>query len=550
MFMTWMPKDDRLLRCERKERTYQLTKMLLSRQTLAIRLLTLCFTVYVSLALDASHDIPESADENCDFKLAFRKYQLILSWELKNRSIVPTHSTFQYTIMSKKESMKTVENCTNITRSFCDLTNVWQDMHETYIPMVEEFRGETLLVQCLGSITALNLSFEPPDFGIIGFADHINVVVQFPPVAPTIYGEDLHDQASLIIKEHSEDIDKRHEPKISGSFSGNFSYVINNLIPNTNYCISVYFEPRSSRTITKPPLKCVLLQPAQESGSSKSVKIVIVIVIFVSVAISIILTLRQIGYVCLHTEFPKVLIFHNFVVRIFPELPLSEEVNILEVISINKKKKVWGYNYGDESDSEDEAPLRTIAGGYTMHGLPGRLHSQVRTSPASSQASHLGDPADEESKEPERETQPQPQPPAAQGPSPGQKEGTSEPSERTEGLPQDPCPKVDDGNSSGGSGDKMTFNVDLNSVFLRVLHDDEEDSEEAALVLPPPEEVVDLEEDPQEMESSLLVPGGEKLQVLFPNLPPECLWTGDDLSDKSDTSSSDVDDIRDGYIMR
>lgn len=239
---------------------------------------------------------------------------------------------------------------------------------------------------------------------------------------------------------------------------------------------------------------------------------------------------------------PKNQIFRNFVVQIFPERPLSEEVNMLEVISVHRKKKVWDYNYDDESDTEDEAPLRTSATGYTMHGLTGRLLRQFRPSSASSQASYPEDPADEESEEPDKETEPLPQPPAAQGPSPGQRE---DPRERAEGLPHNRSPKDDGSNSTGGSGDKITFNVDLNSVFLRALHDDAEDSEEDALVLPP------LEEDPQETESSLLVPHGKKLQVLFPSLPPGCLWTGDDLSDESDATSSGADDdVRDGYIMR
>lgn len=227
----------------------------------------------------------------------------------------------------------------------------------------------------------------------------------------------------------------------------------------------------------------------------------------------------------------------------------------MEVFYINRKKKVWDYNYDDESDSENEVSPRTSEGGYTMHGLTNQLLSQIPISSATSHASHLEDPADEESEESEEETQPQPQPwpwpPAALGPNPGQREHTSEPCERTEGLPQDLYPEDNDSNSTEGSGGKITFNVNLNSVFLRVLHDDPEDSEETSLLLTPPEETVNLEEGSQETDPSFVVASGGKLQVLFPSLPPECLQAGDDLSDKSDTGSSDVDDdIRDGYIMR
>ena len=47
--------------------------------------------------------------------------------------------------------MKIVGDCTNITRSFCDLTDVWVNMTEMYIPKVVGFRGNTALVSCMGS---------------------------------------------------------------------------------------------------------------------------------------------------------------------------------------------------------------------------------------------------------------------------------------------------------------------------------------------------------------------------------------------------------------
>lgn len=45
--------------------------------------------------------------------------------------------------------MKIVEHCSNITASFCDLTDVWEVLPETYIPRVDGFRGNTMLVSCI-----------------------------------------------------------------------------------------------------------------------------------------------------------------------------------------------------------------------------------------------------------------------------------------------------------------------------------------------------------------------------------------------------------------
>lgn len=44
------------------------------------------------------------------------------------------------------------------------------------------------------------MSLEPPEFEIVGFTDHINVIVKFPPVIPKM----LHEeglQLSLVIKD-------------------------------------------------------------------------------------------------------------------------------------------------------------------------------------------------------------------------------------------------------------------------------------------------------------------------------------------------------------
>lgn len=79
---------------------------------------------------------------------------------------------------------------------------------------------------------------------------------------------------------------------------------------------------------------------------------------------------------------------------------------------------------------------------------------------------------------------------------------------------------------------------------MRVLDDDSE----VPPVLSLPEETVDLE-DPEEMETSLLVASGEGSQPSFPSSSVECLSSEDTPSEKSDTSKADVN-IADGYLMR
>lgn len=226
----------------------------------------------------------------------------------------------------------------------------------------------------------------------------------------------------------------------------------------------------------------------------------------------------------------------------FPELPPLEAVAVLEVIHINRKKKVWDYNYDDESDSDNEVAPRTSAGGYTMHGLIGRPLGPASASSATLQ--DCSDPDTEEADLPEPEAEAESESLLAPGPGPWPSERTGE-GYKGRGAPLVDPFSEDDSSSTERSGDRVIFNVDLNSVLVRVLDDD--DSE-----VPPglslPEETVKLE-DPDESETSLPVAseGGT-----WPRLPPpsvECLWPEDSPSEKSDTSESG-DDIRDGYLMR
>lgn len=204
---------------------------------------------------------------------------------------------------------------------------------------------------------------------------------------------------------------------------------------------------------------------------------------------------------------------------------------------------MWDYNYDDESDSDTEAALRTSGGGYTMHGLTVRPLGQTS---ATSTESQFTDPDSEEEPDlPEVDVEL----PTTPKCSPQRLELLSAPCERRESPLQDSFPE-EDYSSTEGSGGRITFNVDLNSVFLRVLDDeDSDDLEEAPLMISShPEEMVDPE-DPDNVQSSHLLASGEGTQLTFPSPSSEGLQSEDAPSDQSETSESDVD-LGDGYIMR
>ncbi|XP_008565344.1 PREDICTED: interferon alpha/beta receptor 2 [Galeopterus variegatus] len=276
--------------------------MLLSQNAAAIRSFNLFLMVYISLVFGISPALTDFSVEPCILNMTLRNFRSILSWELRNHSTVPTHYTLWYTVM-RPEDMKIVDNCANITRSFCDLTDEWEYISETYITRLIGFRGNTAVVSCSHSFhLAVDMSLEPPDFEIVGFTDHINVIVKFP----VILREELQFFLSLVIEEQSERLVKKHKPQITENVSGDFNYVIDQLLPNTNYCVSVYFEPYVLET-EKSPLKCTFLQPGQDSESAKIGGIITVFLI-VAVFISTIIILKWIGYICLRKNLPKVLI--------------------------------------------------------------------------------------------------------------------------------------------------------------------------------------------------------------------------------------------------
>ncbi|XP_030876207.1 interferon alpha/beta receptor 2 isoform X2 [Leptonychotes weddellii] len=121
--------------------------MLWSQNASPIRSQNLCLVVCISLVFGALSSLPDLSDKSCTFKVTLHNFRVILSWELKNHSIVPDHYTLQYTVI-RPDHVKIVEHCSNITASFCDLTDLWEVLPETYAITVDGFRGNTTLVTC------------------------------------------------------------------------------------------------------------------------------------------------------------------------------------------------------------------------------------------------------------------------------------------------------------------------------------------------------------------------------------------------------------------
>ncbi|XP_036983055.2 interferon alpha/beta receptor 2 isoform X2 [Artibeus jamaicensis] len=519
--------------------------MLWGRNACAVRPLTLCLLGYISLMFGISQPSLELSDDACDFNMVLRNFRPIISWKLKDPSVAPTRYTLWHTNLSDRREMEIIEHCTNITSPSCDVSHLWTDVSEIYELQLVGSRGNATLVRCFGSIfPELDMYLEPPEFEVAGFMDHIDVTLAFPPALPE--GQGLWQHFPVVIEERLEGIVKKHKLKINEDTKGNFTYILDRLIPNTTYCVSVYFSPRNMHNVIRSPLKCTHLQPARRSGSPEPAGMgaLIAVVMIVVVFVGALAMLRRVGYICLRSVPPKVLKFQNLSTWAFPELPPLEAMAVLEVININRKKKVWDYNYDDESDG-DETVVQASAGGYTMHRLAVRPVCPVSGSSAPLEDYSSPDVQEDELSEPETLSlmaPPEPRPWCSQcagGASKGQRTPPAGPEFEEDSV------------SVESSADRNFFNVDLNSVFVRVLEDSDT---EVPRVPSPAEETVDPE-DPNETGTSLPVASAQGSQLPVPSHPGEGQWLEDAPSDGSDTSESDVDvnadvNIGDGYLMR
>ncbi|XP_021065228.1 interferon alpha/beta receptor 2 isoform X1 [Mus pahari] len=504
----------------------------------AVGFLCLCLVVCESLETISPSAFDGYPDEPCTINMTIRNFRLILSWELENKSSPPANFTLWYTVMSKNEDLMKVKNCSDTTKSSCDVTAEWLEGMESYVAIVLVHRGDLTVCRCSDYIVPANAPLKPPEFEIIGFTDHINVTMEFPPVTSKIIREKMRSTPFVIKEQIGDSIRKQHKPKVN-NVTGNFTFVLKDLLPKTNYCVSVYFDDDPA---IKSPLKCIVLQPDQESGLSESAKVgIITSGLIVMFFVSTIIMLKRIGYICLKDNLPNVLNFHHFLTWIFPERSPSEAIDRLEIIPTNKKKRLWNYDYEDGSDSDEEVPTASVTG-YTMHGLTGKpLPQSSDTSASPEDPLHEEDSGAEESDEAGVGAGAEPQllTEAGVGPS----EDPSGPSERRKSVLKDSFPS-EDNSSMDEPGDNTIFNVNLNSVFLRVLHD-----KDASETLSLAEDAILLDEGPHRTESDLRIAGEDRTQPSLPSLPSQDLWTEDGSSEKSDTSDSDAD-VGDGYIMR
>ncbi|XP_068931019.1 interleukin-10 receptor subunit beta isoform X1 [Petaurus breviceps papuanus] len=507
--------------------------MLLNQCTLFIGLLLffpwepICFTWSYSL-----FDIPL---QSCILTMTSHNFQHILSWEVNNTGTIPSHYTVSYTVMSAVEEWKAVESCTNITKSSCNMTDIYET-HETYLANVTGFNGKEKLVECVNSFFPItDTILDPPEVSIYGFKDSINVTVHHPATLSQIKNKEKELFSVVVIKVQSSNTLNK-DLTVEMDDRENITTIIDSLIPNSNYCVSAHWDLQFSNNLMQSPLQCIMLSSSQESGSEKIAIISFTTSFSIFLIIILVTILKKTGYICRkQIPSPKGLDFSTVIHRPL-QLPYVK-ITRVDIIYKTKKKKMFN-DSDDKNDSDCESTQR-IENNYTVNGFTCRSQSQDSKFCWKEYNSTESDPDETESAEVD--------PPLSDTESATSYQLKTGPDKsRVRHI----WNHLSEGNTfSSRSDDCCNFNVNLSSVFVGDCGDDKGPEEDATQILLPV----------QEDKINLVDSDGTELQhithatcvktSLFHVPSKESLCSENSSSDESVSSESDVD-LGDGYIRR
>ncbi|XP_078513081.1 interferon alpha/beta receptor 2 [Lissotriton helveticus] len=295
--------------------------------------------------------------------LRSENFQHVLTWSPGNPSCTPSVYRVKYTDSLGDRKWHVPEHCSNTSSRSCDLTNELTDTWGSYL----------VQVQCLSSTGNDSQDSEapvelrpraqtllgPPAVHISACKGCINITLQSP--VSYLKSKDKSKMRSLIDEYNS----LYYTITLQGpglpkeikrvAHEENFTTFVDNLLPHTNYCISVVTSATSNlSTLRKSsPLKCIVT----DFSSSTTGSTVHAVILGVSLSIGVLLLLAGLflsGFICLNNNpLPKALTKISKKENVcFKMLP--EQVCPVEIQLIAKKKKVLECSIDeDESDGED-----------------------------------------------------------------------------------------------------------------------------------------------------------------------------------------------------
>ncbi|XP_061483773.1 interferon alpha/beta receptor 2-like isoform X2 [Rhineura floridana] len=244
-----------------------------------------------------------------------------------------------------RSNMKIVTECSNITRSFCNLTKEFTELCKTYIIVVELVTKSEVYSSNYPFLPHQDTCLATPQFNISACPNCANVTVKLSPSLLKVY----YELGYTVTVETSDLKEKRVDNKTRQE---SFHTIIGDLSPNTNYCIAVDVKSSVNEQCTPSVPKCIIIGSKNKSGH-----IIFPALggIFLSLAVGLALFgLYNTGFICVRwKKWPKVLnVTSQSAYLVFESDP--EEVCTVQATQ-ESNKKVWRYNYDDsESDVDDD----------------------------------------------------------------------------------------------------------------------------------------------------------------------------------------------------
>uniref|UniRef100_A0A8D0G7Y1 Interferon alpha/beta receptor 2 n=1 Tax=Sphenodon punctatus TaxID=8508 RepID=A0A8D0G7Y1_SPHPU len=495
--------------------------------------LCLYLLVYISILPPTLYSLAETSVIKQPFNVSMKSqnFQHILSWETGSNSTNSFYYRVRYIKQSSSKEWAIAKSCSNITRLFCNLTEEYEDINSRYVSYVERFTEAGVLKTSFVTLWPFyETSLGPPVVNLSACSSCINVTVKLPYSYCKKEGKvqsliDVYTELYYeITVKATNPQEKPFQNKMTTTQESSHT-VIEGLNPNANYCISVTVAANLNHNSIPSARKCITTrsdsQPSSQPGH-------VIGPVFGGALVSLTVVALLLGlYVTGFIHFkgkpwPKVLEIarklHCTVYELFPEEVCSVEVTPKEI-----KKASREDSYDGDSDSDNGSDCM-----YTRHGALGNI-SKYHTKPEAVVEQSVDSMLTESSSQ----TNPLLD---------AESEAHQSDAEENESTEEAFYPSFE---TSGSSAENHAcLNVNLNSVMLGISEKTWDDSST----------LISCQEDSPEVQDpcATQIPERAFTETIDLQKSDFCKTSHEcepDVSDESDASDSDVDQMGD-YIRR
>ncbi|XP_042313682.1 interferon alpha/beta receptor 2 isoform X2 [Sceloporus undulatus] len=249
-------------------------------------------------------------------------------------------------VQLQNNKYRTVMECSNITRSFCNLTKEFSDPCKTYIILVEQVTENGVRSSTSRFNPYLDTCLSEPEFNISACPNCVNVTVKLSSSSLLNVYKDI----KYTVTASTAGLPDKQDNNTTKQQS--FYAVMGNLLPNRNYCLTVdVCTTVATKQCTPSSPKCIITSSKNKSDHITTaaltgvfMPLLVVLILFV---------LYEVGLICLKTDWPNVLeIIPKLAYSVFDSVP--EELHTVKVTE-KSKKKVWHYDDDDYVDDDNDS---------------------------------------------------------------------------------------------------------------------------------------------------------------------------------------------------